>query len=103
MVEEVIAQYSSSEIFYCVHNVLSPEITYKYDFSKPDEKPMKLWEKRWHGFDEKKYTLEQMYYLSKDNTKVPLLIIKKKDMQGPKPCLLFGYGIFFITAIVYCS
>lgn len=97
ILKRVQCGYSSSEILYAVkRDVIFPEITYKYDISKPYEKPSKLREIKWSGFNESEYILEKNEFYSTDAI-VPIYIIKKRNMIGPKPCLLRGYGMFCIT------
>lgn len=96
ILEETFAEYSKPEMFYNVNTVLS-QITYKFDVSKLDEKPKKVREIKYSGFDDSKYDVDDLEYISKDNkTSVPIFIIKKKHQKGLKPCLLYGYGRFCI-------
>lgn len=47
-------------------------------------------------FDTEAYETKQVFYTSKDGTKVPMFITHKKDlkMNGKNPTLLYGYGGF---------
>ncbi|WP_346773741.1 prolyl oligopeptidase family serine peptidase [Altererythrobacter sp. BO-6] len=49
------------------------------------------------NFDPDAYVVEQKFYPSKDGTRVPIFIVRKKalaDSNTPAPTLLFGYGGF---------
>ncbi len=49
-------------------------------------------------FDPAPYLTEQVFYLSKDGTRVPMFITRRKDLKldGTHPTLLYGYGGFNI-------
>lgn len=50
-------------------------------------------------FDSDKYITKQVFYTSKDGTKIPMFITHKKDLtiNGNNPTFLFGYGGFNIS------
>lgn len=50
-------------------------------------------------FDSDDYTVEQVFYRSKDGTRVPMFIAHRKDVvpDGKRPTLLYGYGGFNIS------
>lgn len=52
------------------------------------------------GFDKNNFLVEQVFYPSRDGTKIPMFIIQKKtgsENKGAKPCLMYGYGGFNIS------
>jgi prolyl oligopeptidase len=49
------------------------------------------------AFDPETISVEQRFYTSKDGTRVPLFIVRRKDVTGPAPTLLYGYGGFDIS------
>ncbi|XP_068158713.1 prolyl endopeptidase [Drosophila tropicalis] len=86
-----------SEIFYQFSSFLSPGLIYQYDFQKPDVPPSVILEIdfKLDGFQRSDYAVEQIFYKSKDSTKIPMYIIcKKREHREPRPCLLYGYGGF---------
>ncbi|KAH8246746.1 hypothetical protein KR038_004450 [Drosophila bunnanda] len=91
-----------SEIFYNFSSFLNPGSIYRFDFKTPDQAPTLFREIKLNleGFRREDYAVEQIFYSSKDGTKVPMFIIRKKrDSIEPRPCLLYGYGGFNISML----
>ena len=57
------------------------------------------WAKREVPVDPKPYTVDQVFYPSKDGTKVPMFLVHRSDApkDGSMPILLYGYGGFGIS------
>ena len=51
------------------------------------------------SFDPAPYVTEQVFYASKDGTRVPMFITRRKDakLDGTNPTLLYGYGGFDVS------
>nr|WP_156677930.1 prolyl oligopeptidase family serine peptidase [Sphingomonas profundi] len=49
------------------------------------------------AFDPAAYRVDQMFFASKDGTRVPMFVIRRKDSTGPRPTILYGYGGFDIS------
>lgn len=89
-----------SEIFYTFTSFLNPGTIYLYDFQKPNIEPKILREIKLNldNFNKDNYLVEQIFYNSKDGTKVPMFIIScKRSKRIPRPCLLYGYGGFNVS------
>ena len=86
----------SNELFYSFTSFLYPTTVFRYDvatgksevFRKPDV-----------NFDPSAYETQQVFYTSKDGTRVPMFITHKKGLarDGQNPTYLYGYGGFNIS------
>ncbi|MZQ89261.1 prolyl oligopeptidase family serine peptidase [Frigidibacter albus] len=47
--------------------------------------------------------VEPHFYTSKDGTRVPLFVVRRKDVTGPAPTMLYAYGGFAISMVPYYS
>ena len=84
------------ETYFTFTNYITPGTTYKYDVISGD---VEVYQKPEVKFDETKYTSEQIFYTSKDGTKIPMTIFYKKSLKknGKNPTILYGYGGFNIS------
>ena len=82
--------------FYGFTSFTFPSNIYIYDVAKGKSE---LYRKSELKFDSDAYETEQVFYESKDGTKVPMFIVYKKGMKrdGNNPTLLYGYGGFNIS------
>jgi prolyl oligopeptidase len=81
------------ELFYSFTSFLSPSTVYRYDFATGRSEP--VWPVQ-TGFDASRYETKQVFYTSKDGTRIPMFITHRKGMalDGNNPTLLYGYGGF---------
>ncbi|WP_394393673.1 prolyl oligopeptidase family serine peptidase [Shewanella woodyi] len=87
----------SKDYFYYVFNsYIQPETTYKFDF-KTSESSLFVEPKIYFNPDD--YVSEQVFYKSKDGTRVPMMLSYKKGLKkdGTNPTLLYAYGGFSIS------
>jgi len=91
-----------NETFYTVTSFTTPATIYKYDVASNKSE---LYESSAVDFDASKYETKQIFYTSKDGTKVPMFIVHKKDLKldGNRPTLLYGYGGFNTSLTPYFS
>ncbi len=82
-----------NETFYTVTSFTTPSTIYKYDVANNKSE---LYETSAVDFDGSIYETKQIFYTSKDGTKVPMFIVCKKGLKldGNRPTLLYGYGGF---------
>lgn len=83
-------------LYYSFTNYISPSSIYLFD---ADKGTSKLFKKSKVGFNTDDYESEQVFYPSKDGTKVPMIITYKKGtiLDGNNPTILYGYGGFNIS------
>jgi prolyl oligopeptidase len=81
------------EMFFTFSSYLSPTAVWRYDFATGRAEP--LWAPR-TGFDAAAYVTEQVFYHSKDGTRVPMFVTHRRGIaiDGHNPTLLYGYGGF---------
>jgi prolyl oligopeptidase len=94
--------YDRSEIFFGFQSFTVPPSIYRVDLSGKDGTALKgsLWAKvEAPSIDPSAYEVQQVWYASKDGTKVPMFIVHKKGIEknGKNPTLLTGYGGFNIS------
>jgi prolyl oligopeptidase len=82
--------------FYAFTSFTFPTTIYTFDIETKSSSELYKPEM---DFDFNKYTTEQIFYKSKDGTKVPMFIVHKKDLKlnGKNPAFLYGYGGFDIS------
>ncbi|HEY1188636.1 MAG TPA: prolyl oligopeptidase family serine peptidase [Gemmata sp.] len=84
------------ETFYTFSSFATPPSIYKYDVATGESKLIRQAKVK---FDPSLYEVKQIFYTSKDGTKVPMFIAHKKGIKldGTNPTLLYGYGGFNIS------
>jgi prolyl oligopeptidase len=93
-----VGRYGRQEIFYTFTSPLYPATVFRFDLaagrSTPFEAP-KL------TFDPALYITERVFATSRDGTRVPMFITRRKDLKkdGMSPTMLYGYGGFDISEV----
>ena len=84
------------DLYYSFTNYVTPGSIYKYNVETGTSE---LYNRPEVAFNPDNYTSEQVFYTSKDGTKVPMIITYKKgiEMNGKNPTILYGYGGFNIS------
>lgn len=85
-----------SEMFIQFTSYLYPPTIYRYDFTTNELTPFRDSQLK---FDPGVYETKQVFYRSKDGTRVSMFLTHKKDLvlDGNNPVLLYGYGGFDIS------
>jgi prolyl oligopeptidase len=81
-----------TETFYSFTSFTTPLTVYRLDLETGRSE---IFRQPKVAFDPAGYETEQVFLTSKDGTRVPMFISRKKGLApGPKPTLLYGYGGF---------
>jgi prolyl oligopeptidase len=85
-----------TETFYSYTDYLTPLQVYHYDVKSNTST---LWRKPVIDAHTDQYVTEQVFYTSKDGTRIPMFITHRRDMvkDGDNPVLLYGYGGFSVS------
>ncbi|MEP7168939.1 MAG: prolyl oligopeptidase family serine peptidase [Bacteroidota bacterium] len=92
-IDGVSGHKKDSLVFYSLTSFTFPATVYKYNLQT---KISEIYYRPTLDFNSDNYETKQVWYNSKDGTKIPMFIVMKKGtkMDGNNPLLLFGYGGF---------
>ena len=87
---------STPDLFYSFRTFLAPDSVYRYDLSSKTSAPFRPPRV---PFDAGAYETRQVFYRSKDGTRVPMFVTAAKGLKldGTHPTLLTGYGGYGAT------
>jgi len=88
-----------NELFYKFSSQIVPGTIYHVNIDNSSVQQKVHIETEVKNFNSDDFIVEQVFYPSKDGTKVPMFITKRKDFKpdGSSACLLYGYGGFSIS------
>ncbi|MDX8552271.1 prolyl oligopeptidase family serine peptidase [Tenacibaculum sp. 1B UA] len=86
----------AKELYFSFTNYNTPGSSYKFN---PEDGTYELYWKPSISFNSDDYESKQVFYSSKDGTKVPMIITYKKglELNGKNPTILYGYGGFNVS------
>lgn len=87
---------TDTETFYSYSSFNAPPTIYRYDMKTGKST---VFRESKVDIDKNNYEVKQVFYNSKDGTKVPMFIVHKKGLKldGTNPTLLYGYGGFNVN------
>lgn len=87
---------TETETFYSFSSFATPPSIFRYDLLTGESK---LLRRAAVKFNPEDYEVKQVFYSSKDGTRVPMFVAHKKGLKldGSNPTLLYGYGGFSIA------
>ncbi|HSI78835.1 MAG TPA: prolyl oligopeptidase family serine peptidase [Lunatimonas sp.] len=90
------AKFEEVELYYTFTSYISPATSYKYKISTGESE---LYFRPELDFNPEAYESTQVFYTSKDGTKIPMIITHKKglELEGKNPTILYGYGGFNVS------
>jgi prolyl oligopeptidase len=85
------------ETFYSIESYNIAPSVYRYDVATGEKKL--LFQSKVSGLDPQNFEVKQVFYQSKDGTRVPMFIAHRKGLvlDGSNPTLLYGYGGFNVS------
>ena len=85
-----------TELYFSFTNYTTPATIYSFN---PKEGKATVYKKPVVDFKSENYISTQVFYTSKDVTKIPMIITHKKGLklEGKNPTILYGYGGFNIS------
>ncbi|HSC27650.1 MAG TPA: prolyl oligopeptidase family serine peptidase [Vicinamibacterales bacterium] len=84
-------------VFYTFNSLNVPPTIFRYDIAS--RKSTTFREPKVPGYDPAAFETKQVFYPSKDGTKIPMFLVHRKGLKldGSNPTLLYGYGGFNIV------
>ncbi|BGP47335.1 hypothetical protein JCM10450v2_003187 [Rhodotorula kratochvilovae] len=101
-VDQISGKREHSEMWFSMTSFTSPGTVYRYDFKDDAElgkqagKEAVYREAKVEGIQPGDFVSEQVFFESKDGTRVPMFVTRPKDVEkdGSAPAILYGYGGF---------
>ena len=95
-VSGISGKRKDTDTFYAFTSFNYPSTTFRYDFAS---KASAVFKQPTVDFDPNAFETKQVFYPSKDGTKIPMFIVHKKGLvlNGSNPTYLYGYGGFDVS------
>jgi prolyl oligopeptidase len=96
-VSAIRGRWDRSEVFFDFVSFTVPPSVYRIELDSPGSK---IWDKvEAAGIDPSAYEVKQLWFSSKDGTKIPMFVFHRKGLMrnGKNPTLLTGYGGFNVS------
>jgi prolyl oligopeptidase len=95
-IADIGGEYDSTSAFYLFTSFTVPTTIYRFDIQTAKSA---LWDSVPTGIDTDKYETRQVWYTSKDGTRVPMFLVMRKGLKltGHNPAMLTAYGGFNVS------
>ena len=92
----ITGHWESTEAFFSFQSFAIPSTVYRYDLAKHD---LTVWAKPNVPVDATAFEVKQVWYESKDKTRIPMFLFYKKGLKldGSNPALMTAYGGFDVS------
>jgi prolyl oligopeptidase len=99
-VEGFSGDQDDTETFFLFTSYNTPPSIYRYDVASSETQLVRRPDLK---FDPDRFEVEQVFYTSKDGTRVPMMLAYRKDLQNdqPQPTLLYGYGGYSVSIVPF--
>ncbi len=89
----------SPDVFYAFSSFVYPSTRYSYDLASGESEELRDESHASARVNSDEYVTEQVFYPSKDGTKIPMFLTYKKGLKrdGSNPVYLYGYGGFNVS------
>ncbi len=84
------------ETFFVFTSFNAPDAIYRYDVAS---NTARVWAQPKVAINLSRIAVEQRFYRSKDGTRVPMFIVRRKDVTRSAPTLLYAYGGYGIPIL----
>ncbi len=91
---------ADNEVFFVFTSLNAPTSIYRYDVATGTST---TWAEPDVSADLDRIVVEQHFATSRDGTRVPMFVMRRRDVTGPAPTLLYGYGGFSISMLPFYS
>ena len=90
------AKKKEKTLYYSFTNYITPGTIFAFE---PKSGKSETYQKPKVDFNSEDYVSQQVFYTSKDGTKIPMIITHKKGIKrnGKNPTMLYGYGGFNVS------
>ena len=98
----IASRWKSNNVFLAFSSYGIPQTIYRFNVAN---KELTTWAKPNVPLDSKDFAVDQVWFHSKDGTRMPMFLFHKKglELNGENPTLLTGYGGFDVAVTPYFS
>jgi prolyl oligopeptidase len=90
---DLAGSWTSNQAFYSFSSLFVPDTVYRYDMATGAQS---VWARMNAPVDPERFTIQQVWYNSKDGTRIPMFVahLKTLKLDGSNPALMTAYGGF---------